>query len=74
MPGGLPGRARVVTPCGFSPYGALGVQLPPLLLGICGVAALASANASGALVEHRRGFLGALLLYFYTPRHGECFG
>ena len=61
-------------PCGFSRYRALGVHLPLFLLGICGVAALASPNASGALVEHRRGFLGALLLNFYTPRHSECFG
>ena len=73
MAGGLPGRAKVVIPCGFSRYRALGVHLPPLLLGICGVAALTSPNVSGALVEHRRGFLGALLLHFYTLRHGGVF-
>ena len=61
-------------PCGFSRDWALGAHLPPLLPSICGVAALASPNASGALVEHRRRFLGALLLNFHTLRHGECFG
>ena len=61
-------------PCGFSRYRALGVHLPLFLLGICRVAALASPNASGALVEHRRGFLGALSLNFNTPQDAECVG
>ena len=36
MLGGLFGRAKVVIPYGFSHYRALGVHLPPQLLGICG--------------------------------------
>ena len=58
-------------PHGFPRSRALGVHLPRLLLRICDVATLASPNASGALVEHRRGFLGALVLNFHTPRQGQ---